>query len=406
MFKGLRTKIESEGKGQSNTRSGDTGGASVSGSDETTQSCERGPGHGYLSKRDEKPIIGRGEEQLDNKDPSRHEATQKTSIDPGTAPARTTDKISQTMEDLRQEIIALRNQLSTVVRERDESNDQNAQLYQLIEKLKGNLEHEKEINASQQNELKEVNSALQEKTDLITSMKIKPNSISMQPFRSTSPGGLNSAEHKSSESIEALQSKVDELQGKLSEKNRQLRVRQQNLSDVKKALLRELSDHNKTKEELTKLQQQMHSQVASEDVANTNNGSNASDTDINQKSPFQSSSNDRNQDNVQSHASNDRNDEGKDYSVTASQLDAMSCLSMSSASVEDMDSNDLQQNSCNKGVNLEYLKNVLYSYMTSTDTETAQHLVKVLSVMMNFTPEQSAAVKSAMSVKSSWLRLK
>lgn len=401
MFKGLRTKIESESKSQGNIKSLETGFKPVSGSDDRTQLSSQG----HLSKSAEKQDDSHADAPTDQKNITPSQLSQKTSTEPGLDYNRSTDRVNRTMEDLRQEIITLKDQLSTALRERDESNDQNAQLYQLIEKLRRNLDKEKEINASQRDEINEVNSALQEKTDLISSMKIKPNSISMQPLRSSSPGSLNSIDYKSSENIEALQSKCEDLQTKLSEKNRQLKVRQQNLSDIKKTLLRELSDHSRTKEELTKLQQQMRNQKSSGEVATLQNGSSYSDTDINQKIPLQSSLNDANQDNLQSVSNLDHNDEGRDGSVVASQLDAISCLSMSSASVEDMDPNDLQQNNSNK-VNLEYLKNVLYSYMTSTDTEAAQHLVKVLSVIMNFTPEQSAAVKSAMSVRSSWLRLK
>jgi hypothetical protein len=89
------------------------------------------------------------------------------------------------------------------------------------------------------------------------------------------------------------------------------------------------------------------------------------------------------------------------------QFDRISCLSRSSASVDDFESNDLQHSNNNKEVSHEYLRNVLFRYMTSTDTETTQHLVKAISVLIDFTPEQSAAIKKSMNGwMSSWLRLR
>lgn len=318
--------------------------------------------------------------------------------------------------DLKCEVLRLHEQLRSVIKEKDESNDQNAQLYQLIEKLRRDLESEKETNTSLQDKLDHVQKETYNKSGTSGSISIKL----FDPFNNNNNHDISTEP----QNIDNYKRKINELQSQLTDKNRQLKIKQQNLNDIRRALQKEMLEHGKTQDELNKMHNQLKQLQISSNLDNLNecqslqNGS-STHSDNDSKNNFNPSSGDKQQQQSNQEAvsqlslenNNKLNDElvvGLEIGsgLVTPQLDKISYLSRSSASVDELDSNDLQQNSCSIGVNHEYLRNVLYRYMTSTDTETARHLVKALSVLMNFTPEQSAAIKSAMNSRSSWLRLR
>lgn len=428
MFKGLRTKIENERTGQGNTKnlheprttdnnssssSYQIGAQSTSSgiiNDEFIQETLNKPTINNqpikeAAKNDDKsPILGHADSQLSKVGDQFQQILKLSDQESSDQLEQNGEDFRKTLGELKSEIFNLSNQLRSVIKERDESNDQNAQLYQLIEKLRRSLEEEKEVNSSLQTKLHETELALKERDKSMESFKNR--SLAKKSIKSLDQSNSNES---LADDIDGLKLKVNELQNQMSEKNRQLRIRQQNLNDIKKALQKEMAEHNKTQEELIKIQNQIkqqHVQIKNNsshnDCSNLQNGSAHSDTNEIPKNPSLS---DKNQD-VIIQAVQDGGEEAAGISTSNLQLDRMSCLSRSSASVDDFDSNDLQQGSCNKEVNQEYLRNVLFRYMTSNDTETTQHLVKALIVLMNFTPEQSACIKSAMKAKSNWLRLK
>lgn len=457
MFKGLRTKIESEQRGQTsdaksrNTRQGtpETRTAAIKADAErrasTQTASNRGESdpssHAYASK----PIptiptaIGANYTASANlkNDPgagetsARHDETGMESlpslidkqIDLGDE-----EQHNQDADHLIGQITRLKEQLKAVMREKEESNEQNAQLYQLIEKLRRNLETERETKSSLQAKLDQLEKHLKEKTDNESYRVERTGANNVALSKSFNPDAL-AAEPNIPNDIEALRCEVVELQAQLAKKNRLLKIRQQNLTDIKRTLQREILDHGRTQEELNKLQkqlqisdhqqQQQRQQNADRSLATPQNGLNQTSLgDINAKLNLnQVSTGDKSQElgqsygsqpsGVSSYAGEDTISLNTALGISGNvQFDRISCLSRSSASVDDFDSNDLQQSNHNKQVSHEYLRNVLYRYMTSTDHETTQHLVKAISVLMDFSPEQSAAIKSAMNSKSSWLRLK
>lgn len=395
MFKGLRTKIESEQQSQSGKKISSQPFNQFNTSSHIDEDDDgREKRSSAINSSSNEPKTSHLKEHLAKDDVkislNREDHTQNLVVDNST---QANQELLHTVSTLKTEIFELNRQLESVIKERDESNDQNAQLYQLIEKLRRNLELEKETNTSLQNKLEEAESAFREisqaksaEADLALkeSIQKKPaTSISIKVFDPTL------SDDKFSEDDISKRKKVNELQNQLLEKNRQLKIRQQNLIDLKKALQKEMHEHLKTQQELSVAQNQLKQYAQ-----NLENGFSQSDIETKQRS--------KEQEPICPRALNDVIEEARETTMLTPQLDMMSCLSRSSASVDDFDSNDPQH----KEVNLEYLRNVLYRYMTTTDTETAQHLVKALSVLMNFTPEQSAAVKSAMHSRSSWLRLK
>jgi len=54
-----------------------------------------------------------------------------------------------------------------------------------------------------------------------------------------------------------------------------------------------------------------------------------------------------------------------------------------------------------KDINFEYLKNVVFSFLMSTDSESL-HLVKALAVLLEFTPAEEKLLKDTLEYKMSW----
>lgn len=390
MFKGLRTKIESEQQSQSGKR------VSSQPSNQINTSSQKDDDREKRSSMIDSSFNG---PETSNQEHIAKDAIKIISQNrdhPNSANDNSTQAhqdLLNTVATLKAEIFQINRQLESVIKEKDESNDQNAQLYQLIEKLRRCLDLEKETNASLQSKLEEAESALREisqtklaEAELASKESLQKKATTNISIKVYDPTISND---QLSDNDKSLRQKVNELQNQMVEKNRQLKIRRQNLIDIKKALQKEMHEHLQTQKELSMAQNQLKQQGQ-----NMENGFSQSDTENKQKS--------KEQDAIHPRTLNDAIEETRETTMLTPQLDMMSCLSRSSASVDDFDSNDPQY----KEVNLEYLRNVLYRYMTTTDTETAQHLVKALSVLMNFTPEQTAAVKSAMHSRSSWLRLK
>lgn len=305
-------------------------------------------------------------------------------------------------ESLKVEIEGLKNQVSdlnlkveSLTKERDESNDKNAQLCQLIEKLRLSLDSEKDKNAILSSELAEVkafSSRQQEEIDNLKSLNKKFQS----DVKQSTPGQIDLKDY------EVMRSRVSELQDQLSERTKILKLRQQNISDLKKALQREILEHSKTQDRLSKLLSDQNEFIKKQIVDSMDA---SADSKIETKSTKSVNAETSDQPNTISVISNQ---DAETIDQNALQFDEVSHCSISSASVHELDFNDFnyQPNSSTRDVNHEYLKNVLFRYMTTSDADTSKHLVKALSVIMNFSPEQCSAIRKAMNSRSSWLRLR
>lgn len=388
MFKGLRTKIEGEQRGLISSQS---------------SNIEQGENHerkNFLdipinqSTGDSSGETTNIQDFFNDKQSEHFESnTQNSSIEPS--------ETSLSLESAIREISELKCRLESVVKERDECNNQKQDLNNIIEKLEQDLTRERELNLTLKNRLKEFDPLSKESLG----NQLNNHSSSNISAKSLNPESLIDEFKGDNDDVDNLKERLTRLESQLVEKNRQLKIRQQNLNDMKKALQKEFMDHNKTQEELAKLQNQMknlNQRRIPNDSATPHNGSLVGDIDPNH-GRSQNTVCDKNQDSLSI-------DDGPNNSTsftTNQQPDRISCYSHSSAaSVEEYESDANNQLTYNKEVNHEYLRNVLYRYMTSTDNATAQHLVKALSVLMNFTPEQYNAIKNAMSLRSSWLRLK
>lgn len=434
MFKGLRTKIESEQKGQASTTSSlltqtkpSINNINNNTANRRTDSPQSGAQSYTLSEDNSKSTSDRANQNgsgLSEKASERDVAQPARDYSANSSQHQTYQQSplgNQSVDQLRVEVTRLQEQLKSVIKDRDDSNDQNGQLYQLIEKLRRNLESEKEANLNIRAKLEEAEKKISE-TNQNKNEPDKRGAKQTSSAKSFDPslmlmdtGDLTGA--LQSDDIEGLRKHLIDLQGQITDKNRQLKIRQQNLNDMKRHLQMEIAEHAKTQEELNKVQNQLKhanqiSSAVSSESATPQNGSSSCDIDSNKSGSGLNNNNTvvgstTGEITRQSSVHNDGFHEmtrAPDSIAGHIQFDNISCISRSSNSV---DENDLHDHSSIREINNEYLKNVLYRYMTSTDTETAKHLVKALSVMMNFTPEQTAAIKSAMNARSSsWLRLK
>lgn len=258
MFKALRTKIESEQKGQSPLRQN----RAVSNTQDNLSHKKQDSNDIDLVEEPSQTIFNQlGTVTINSNNPG-FENNKSTSLHDAIIPEPVGSSLesvasSQTITELRNEISRLNKQLNSMIDERNETNDQNNQLYQSIERLRRDLETEKETNSSLQSRLNHAELFPRDKDD------------------SDGPNSLNATSRNISIKASAVEDdliklrfKVKELQNQLSEKNRQLKIGQQNMNDIKKALHKEISDHSKTQDELRKLKNQlsqMHGQIETKD---------------------------------------------------------------------------------------------------------------------------------------------
>lgn len=437
MFKGLRTKIESEQKGQGSIKTLQAQPKSLNKTNESYHSdstANRGTISTQINEHRPASHIGPsnqaaslevghdlGGAENDNVPKASDITLEAQSILINNNQAVTTHQHhnnnlehvrhdrsgAQTVETLRADVLKHQEQLESVIKERDASNDHNAQLYQLIEKLRRSLETEKETRSSLEAKLQEAEKSIAEASQTKQGKHASSKSFDPSMMMKDSVGEL-----LQSEDVEELRRHLIDCQSQIIDKNRQLKIRQQNLIDIKRHLQREIADHAKTQDELARIQNQLKqaNQIssASSESATPQNGLSSCDTESNKSGPvpsnnFIGTTMDTRQSSV--HGDGIQDTTRMTESIARLQYDNISCISRSSVDDNDLHDN-LHHSSSNREINNEYLKNVLFRYMTSTDTDTAKHLVKALSVMMNFTPEQTAAIKNAMNARSSWLRLK
>ena len=455
MFKGLRTKIESEQRGQTKNVGRNDRGSPTQAVPTTIKTTAPNSSQTILKPTDPHHLSddNNGPDTLIPHDlPNANDASLSNSLSSEIRNISTSkdhksnyglNKLEQlNLSDLEEDqdndadilkgrIVKLKDHLKAVMREKLESDDQNAQLYQMIDQLRRSLELEQETNSSLREKINGLENQLKEKTDMNS---FEDNSRTNNNFitsnKSFNPDGIpciTTAGPNIPENIDSLRNEIIELQAQLAKKNRQLKIRQQNLNDIKKTLQKEIFDHSRTQDELARLQKQLQNNEQASLTQHLNKDKSASSSqngssqvepcDTIQKNNLNQSIGDMNQEFRQSSHSQVggvASNLGEDtISLGATmggginvQFDRLSCLSRSSASVDDFESNDLQQSNYVKEVSHEYLRNVLFRYMISTEKETTQHLVKAISVLMDFTPEQSAAIKSAMNSRTSWLRLK
>ncbi|KAG1676670.1 Golgin subfamily A member 1 [Nymphon striatum] len=179
---------------------------------------------------------------------------------------------------------------------------------------------------------------LQENTSALQK-QIKDMKIQMHTLECSANSNI-----ENSERVAKLKICVVDLESQLAEKNKVIKLQQQRLSDIKKTLQKEL-----------KVQQQ------TSDSSSVGDGLDISLLGINRGS--------------------------KSVPKTSN------FSGFNSIGSQDFSSND--------GVNIQYLRHVVFKFMTSREYE-AQQLIKAVSVLLKFTAEQENIIKETLDWKMSW----
>ncbi|RDD43351.1 Golgin subfamily A member 1 [Trichoplax sp. H2] len=258
---------------------------------------------------------------------------------------------------------------------------------------KGNDEREKAIDLLRK-ELAERDQQLNEKLQVVDSdASVKPNvnarkelsqkdglsvamlAVESKPFTDQFDSEMESGstvqvisvdslnqEKQSLQDMEAFAQENRDLQEQLDERNKTIKMQSQRLNDLKKALQKALK------------QQKANASVS----ASANANANAEEND-----PFSPDSRNFSSDNLSLH----------NYSENASSKFKSAPSLLDSGSQQNLETN------------FEYLKNVVYKFMSSSDSE-AQHLVKVIATLLKFNKTEVTTVKRMMEYKMSWFRPK
>ncbi|KAI1286412.1 Golgin subfamily A member 1 [Halotydeus destructor] len=153
------------------------------------------------------------------------------------------------------------------------------------------------------------------------------------------------------------EAEVSKLEDIINEKNKTIKLQQQRISDIKKSLIKgDFINMSKN-----------------EPIKNSTGyfGDNMADTSDNGSSPRMARKN--------------------------SQLS-----SAVSASVAD-DTLQLSQVHHEREINFQYLKNVVYKFITNTDSDSQRQLIKAISVLLEFSPDEEKNVRDSVDHRASWL---
>ncbi|XP_038045763.1 golgin subfamily A member 1-like [Patiria miniata] len=182
--------------------------------------------------------------------------------------------------------------------------------------------------------------------------------------------GVNEAED-----IEKLKQTLEEQEQQLSEKNKTIKMQQQRLADLKKTLQRELKIQNSTgydsPEEVTRDKGQSSISAGLNKSCSSPAFSNSS---VGQSPGYSHNSGPTESPNTQ----------------------ASSSLSPHCAG---LDRQDVRE------VNFQYLRHVVFKFMSSTDSE-AKQLLKAVSTLLEFTPHEEKLINKTLEWKTSWFGIR
>ena len=173
----------------------------------------------------------------------------------------------ESVKVLKDQILSLSSRLSAVIEEKEVEQLQGERLKRTIDRLNKDLEYEKKANSSLQTKVESLEAQFRQQKAEFNQQRSSSLKISNKSFNPNELANINSND---THNIEDLRHKMTELQTQLSRKDRQLKISQQNLNDIKKALQRELSDHRQTREELRELQSRMKGYDAITSVSSCN----------------------------------------------------------------------------------------------------------------------------------------
>ena len=169
-----------------------------------------------------------------------------------------------------------------------------------------------------------------------------------------------SESNKNEKLIDELNEKISKLEDQLSEKNKTIKLQNQRIHDIKKSVQK--GDLFLRDDQAAAKQPQQ--QLSNGNLENGYSSRNGSSTKLDEQIV-----------NGKHQAETGKLNNNKDYATHV---------------------ND---------INFKYLQNVVLKFITSNDHESQKQLVKAISTLLKFSPEEEAIVKQSLETRTSWFKI-
>jgi len=298
--------------------------------------------------------------------------------------------LEKTSDELQLSLSETQDRLRSVDTERDELYLRNADLSSKLEKTKMDLkslqsDYDREKTALQttihSNELSEKNSsekmeALEEKITLLQ------DQISSNQLQSDEVQQANNQ-------IADLRQQLTEQERTITDKTKSMKIQQQTISDLKKTIKRELKGHDPSVSAA-----QGHLEVKGhQDMIERVRSSPALSDLSRYDSPVE--------DNVPSTSHDSTRTAMTATSSLPNSAAVTSSLPHTKQSLSQQYRHEVNGFCGHKDINFEYLKNVVFSFLVSRETESI-HLVRAIAVILEFTKAEEKLLKETLEWKMSW----
>lgn len=162
----------------------------------------------------------------------------------------------------------------------------------------------------------------------------------------------SAVQRAAAERISHLESKLNQLQETIAEKNKTIRLQNQRISDIKKS-------------------------VQKGDICLRDETSGQDTSDTTMENGF----------------------------VSTDQLTRHQIRKPASVSKSDAPMLEVNHESYGLDINFQYLHNVIFKFITTYDQEAQKHLIKAIAKILQFTEEEEQTVKQSLEARNSWFRL-
>ena len=278
--------------------------------------------------------------------------------------------------------------------ERDSLMLRNAELSSIIEQLKGQLKEDSIERREVQDELSNLKTCLKDKESEST---LKQKDIDRLECL------MKSLQQELAQERLDRQQEVKRMQQEIEDQQREPIIREEVMTVTKhKEIVTKLEESLSEKNKTIKLQQQRITDIKKSiqrgDFVASTTGSNshALPTNHNNQAGYCSDNDSQNKDRENSPAT---------LPVGSSALHPLTGDNVTVTSLQQQTSLD----SCNDhavttlSVNFEYLKNVVYKFITSSDYESQKQLIKAIATLLQFNREQETVIRETLDWRNSWV---
>lgn len=293
------------------------------------------------------------------------------------------------MEDLRERFKELEQELREQINQnkklettnlnlqntKHEANLRNNKLFNKLDEMKKQAKQTQD----KLNKSKEENRALIEKNEQLKQMieglkenlqfeKEEKEELKNEFYKFKMSAHSKSESNKNEKLVDELNEKISKLEDQLSEKNKTIKLQNQRIHDIKKSVqkgdlfLRDDQQAGKQSQQ----QQQQQQQLSNGNLENGYSSRNGSSTKLDEQIV-----NGKHQSSGEAGKLNNN----KDYATHVSDI------------------------------NFKYLQNVVLKFITSNDHESQKHLVKAISTLLKFSPDEEQIIKQSLESRTSWFKI-